>query len=69
MSSKKKWSKRAGEALREAREKAELTQQALAEKAGITAACLHRTELGKTNPTAETRAKLYTVLPIEDLAP
>jgi transcriptional regulator with XRE-family HTH domain len=51
--------------IRELRKKAGLSQEAVAERAGITSKHLSSIELGKENPTIDTYSKLASVFDIE----
>jgi transcriptional regulator with XRE-family HTH domain len=56
---------RFGERLREARQKAKLTQAALAESAGLTQQYVAKIEAGQINPTLATMAAVARVLGTE----
>lgn len=56
---------RFGERLREARQKAKLTQAALAESAGLTQQYVAKIETGRINPTLATMAAVARVLGTE----
>jgi transcriptional regulator with XRE-family HTH domain len=56
--------KRLGQAIRETRERAELSQTALAERCDLTHAAISKIETGKANPTM---LKLFRVLEALDI--
>jgi transcriptional regulator with XRE-family HTH domain len=55
---------RLGQAIRDARERAELSQTALAERCDLTHAAISKIETGKANPTMR---KLFRVLEALDI--